>query len=141
MWLTNQTHFTFIQFCLSLIWLETKLDSLVLLPVIIVILLFVSFFYRYFPAFLASPFYCKHQIDILTSGKVFLSDILYNQNAMFYFMEVSTFCKFIVMWFRLSTNLKVEGLKEMIVNQVFISFSVSRTRRNSTYAGVLVNSG
>lgn len=41
----------------------------------------------YFPAFLASPFYCKHQIDILTSGKVFLSDILYNQNAMFYFME------------------------------------------------------
>lgn len=41
----------------------------------------------YFPAFLLSSFYCKHQIDILTSGKVFLSDILYNQNAMFYFME------------------------------------------------------
>lgn len=41
----------------------------------------------YFPAFLASPFYCKHQIDVLTGGKVFLSDILYNQNAMFYFME------------------------------------------------------
>ena len=46
---------------------------------------------RYFPAFLTSSFYCKHQIDILTSGKVFLSDILYNPNAMFYFMEVSGF--------------------------------------------------
>ncbi|CAH3021848.1 unnamed protein product [Porites evermanni] len=41
----------------------------------------------YFPTFLGSSHYCKHQIDILTSGKVFLSDILYNQNAMFYFME------------------------------------------------------
>lgn len=41
----------------------------------------------YFPTFLSSSFYCKHQIDILTSGKVFLSDILYNQNALFYFME------------------------------------------------------
>lgn len=41
----------------------------------------------YFPTFLSSSFYFKHQIDIWTSGKVFLSDILYNQNAMFYFME------------------------------------------------------
>ena len=47
-------------------------------------------FFRYFPTFLGSSHYCKHQIDILTSGKVFLSDILYNQNAMFYFMEVRT---------------------------------------------------
>lgn len=47
-------------------------------------------FFRYFPSFLGSSHYCKHQIDILTSGKVFLSDILYNQNAMFYFMEVRT---------------------------------------------------
>lgn len=41
----------------------------------------------YFPTFLGSSFYFKHQIDILTSGKVFLSDIMYNENAMFYFME------------------------------------------------------
>ena len=53
-------------------------------------------FCRYFPAFLTSSFYCKHQIDVLTSGKVFLSDILYNQNAMFYFMEVSASCKFVI---------------------------------------------
>ncbi|XP_031553364.1 A-kinase anchor protein 10, mitochondrial-like [Actinia tenebrosa] len=41
----------------------------------------------YFPTFIQSTFYFKHQLDILTSNKVFLSDIIYNQHAMFYFME------------------------------------------------------
>ncbi|XP_064647696.1 A-kinase anchor protein 10, mitochondrial-like isoform X2 [Lineus longissimus] len=41
----------------------------------------------YFPDFLRSDFHCKHQIDVLTSGKVYLPDILYNDTAMFYFME------------------------------------------------------
>ncbi|XP_015603187.1 A-kinase anchor protein 10, mitochondrial [Cephus cinctus] len=37
--------------------------------------------------FLRSDFHCKHQIDVLTSGNVQLSDILYNETAFFYFME------------------------------------------------------
>ncbi|XP_048583112.1 A-kinase anchor protein 10, mitochondrial [Nematostella vectensis] len=41
----------------------------------------------YFPAFSQSSWYCKHQIDMLTSGSVFLSDIMYNEHAVFYFME------------------------------------------------------
>ncbi|XP_066995812.2 A-kinase anchor protein 10, mitochondrial [Anabrus simplex] len=42
---------------------------------------------KYFQEFRQSEFYCKHQIDILTSGNVALSDILYNESALFYFME------------------------------------------------------
>ncbi|XP_023930046.1 A-kinase anchor protein 10, mitochondrial-like [Lingula anatina] len=42
---------------------------------------------EYFPEFLRSEFHCKHQIDVLTSGDVYLADILYNDTAMFYFME------------------------------------------------------
>ena len=30
-------------------------------------------------------------MDILTSGQVFLADIMYNDEAMFYFMEVDLF--------------------------------------------------
>lgn len=45
-------------------------------------------FYRYINDFLRSQFYCKHQIDVLTSGNVQLADILYNETAFFYFMEV-----------------------------------------------------
>lgn len=41
----------------------------------------------YFNDFLRSDFHCKHQIDVLTSGNVYLSDILYNETALFYFME------------------------------------------------------
>lgn len=41
----------------------------------------------YFEGFLGSDYYCKFQIDILTSGKVVLEDILYNETALFYFME------------------------------------------------------
>lgn len=47
-----------------------------------------TLFYRYINDFLRSQFYCKHQIDVLTSGNVQLADILYNETAFFYFMEV-----------------------------------------------------
>lgn len=40
-----------------------------------------------FPLFLRSPYNCKHQVDVLTSGNVSLADILYNDSALFYFME------------------------------------------------------
>lgn len=46
------------------------------------------FFRRYINDFLRSEFHCKHQIDVLTSGNVQLTDILYNETAFFYFMEV-----------------------------------------------------
>ncbi|XP_023716120.1 A-kinase anchor protein 10, mitochondrial isoform X2 [Cryptotermes secundus] len=42
---------------------------------------------EYFNDFLRSDFHCKHQIDVLTSGNVALTDILYNETALFYFME------------------------------------------------------
>lgn len=41
----------------------------------------------YYPDFLHSVFHCKHQINVLTSGKVYLADILHNDTAIFYFME------------------------------------------------------
>ncbi|XP_055946404.1 A-kinase anchor protein 10, mitochondrial-like [Argiope bruennichi] len=42
---------------------------------------------EYYPNFLRSSFHCKHQIDVLTSGNVFLADVLYNDSALFFFME------------------------------------------------------
>ncbi|XP_039304616.1 A-kinase anchor protein 10, mitochondrial isoform X2 [Solenopsis invicta] len=42
---------------------------------------------EYINDFLRSEFHCKHQIDVLTSGNVQLTDILYNETAFFYFME------------------------------------------------------
>lgn len=42
---------------------------------------------EYFESFLGSDYFCKYQIDILTSGNVVLEDILYNETALFYFME------------------------------------------------------
>lgn len=42
---------------------------------------------EYFTSFLRSDYFCKHQIDVLTSGNVILEDILYNETALFYFME------------------------------------------------------
>ncbi|KAJ9578104.1 hypothetical protein L9F63_025041 [Diploptera punctata] len=42
---------------------------------------------EYFHDFLRSDFHCKHQIDVLTSGNVVLADILFNETALFYFME------------------------------------------------------
>ncbi|KAG5327703.1 AKA10 protein, partial [Pseudoatta argentina] len=43
---------------------------------------------EYINDFLRSEFHCKHQIDVLTRGNVQLADILYNETAFFYFMEV-----------------------------------------------------
>ncbi|XP_063220784.1 A-kinase anchor protein 10, mitochondrial [Bacillus rossius redtenbacheri] len=42
---------------------------------------------EYFDDFLGSEFHCKHQLDLLTSGEVSLADVLYNDTALFYFME------------------------------------------------------
>lgn len=42
----------------------------------------------YFPDFLQSEFHGKHQIDILTGTEVHLADVLYNEVALGYFMEV-----------------------------------------------------
>lgn len=42
---------------------------------------------QYFADFLQSEYHCQHQIDVLTSTKVFLPDVLYCDSAMFYFME------------------------------------------------------
>ncbi|XP_042890021.1 A-kinase anchor protein 10, mitochondrial-like isoform X1 [Penaeus japonicus] len=42
---------------------------------------------EYLPKFLASDYYLKHQIDVLTSGSVRLADILYSDSAFPYFME------------------------------------------------------
>lgn len=42
---------------------------------------------EYYDGFKLSVYYCKHQVDILTGDKVYLNDILYNQTALFYFME------------------------------------------------------
>ncbi len=50
---------------------------------------FVLLCFRYFQGFLQSEFHCKHQIDILTGSQVHLADMLYNESALFYFMEVS----------------------------------------------------
>lgn len=41
----------------------------------------------YYKDFLNSPFYIKAQIDILTSGSLNLSDIMYNDTLLFYFTE------------------------------------------------------
>ncbi|XP_042908633.1 A-kinase anchor protein 10, mitochondrial [Parasteatoda tepidariorum] len=42
---------------------------------------------EFYPIFLRSSFHCKHQIDVLTSGNVYLADVLYNDSALFFFME------------------------------------------------------
>jgi len=42
---------------------------------------------EYFPDFLKSEFHAKHQVDVLTGGQVYLTDILYNDTALSHFME------------------------------------------------------
>lgn len=44
--------------------------------------------FRYFPEFLSSVYYCKHQVDVLTGGNVSIIDILYNDTALGFFTEV-----------------------------------------------------
>lgn len=41
----------------------------------------------YLEQFLASVFYCKYTVDVLTSDNLTLQDILYNESILFYFME------------------------------------------------------
>ncbi|XP_041348030.1 A-kinase anchor protein 10, mitochondrial-like [Gigantopelta aegis] len=42
---------------------------------------------EYYRGFLDSVFHCKHQVDVLTGGKVYLADFLYSEFALSYFME------------------------------------------------------
>ncbi|XP_068126867.1 A-kinase anchor protein 10, mitochondrial [Hyperolius riggenbachi] len=42
---------------------------------------------EHFPEFLRSQHFCKYQIEVLTSGTVYLSDILFCESALFYFSE------------------------------------------------------
>ncbi|XP_016338063.1 A-kinase anchor protein 10, mitochondrial-like [Sinocyclocheilus anshuiensis] len=41
----------------------------------------------HFSEFLWSHYFCKYQIEVLTSGSVFLADILFCESALFYFSE------------------------------------------------------
>ncbi|XP_016408450.1 A-kinase anchor protein 10, mitochondrial-like [Sinocyclocheilus rhinocerous] len=41
----------------------------------------------HFSEFLRSHYFCKYQIEVLTSGSVFLADILFCESALFYFSE------------------------------------------------------
>jgi len=41
----------------------------------------------YFPDFLESEYHAKHQVDVLTGGTVMATDILFNDIALFHFME------------------------------------------------------
>uniref|UniRef100_A0A665XDF0 RGS domain-containing protein n=1 Tax=Echeneis naucrates TaxID=173247 RepID=A0A665XDF0_ECHNA len=42
---------------------------------------------QHFTEFLRSHHFCKYQIEVLTSGSVFLADILFCESALFYFSE------------------------------------------------------
>ncbi|KAK7488210.1 hypothetical protein BaRGS_00020517 [Batillaria attramentaria] len=42
---------------------------------------------EYHKLFSDSEYHCKHQVHVLTSGRVYLADILYNEHALCYFME------------------------------------------------------
>uniref|UniRef100_A0A4W6EWE2 A-kinase anchoring protein 10 n=1 Tax=Lates calcarifer TaxID=8187 RepID=A0A4W6EWE2_LATCA len=42
---------------------------------------------QHFSGFLRSHHFCKYQIEVLTSGSVFLADILFCESALFYFSE------------------------------------------------------
>ncbi|XP_018104308.1 A-kinase anchor protein 10, mitochondrial isoform X2 [Xenopus laevis] len=42
---------------------------------------------EHFPEFLRSHHFCKYQIEVLTSGTVYLADILFCESALFYFSE------------------------------------------------------
>lgn len=61
---------------------------------------------EYFDAFLGSDYFCKYQIDILTSGNVVLEDILYNETALFYFMEYleQENCRYLLDFWVTATN-------------------------------------
>ncbi len=46
--------------------------------------------HRFYPGFLHSAFLCKYQLDYIASGALNLIDFLLGENALFYFMEVSS---------------------------------------------------
>ena len=47
-----------------------------------------SVMFRYFAGFKQSVYHSKHEIDVLTGSKIYLSDILYDDTAFSYFTEV-----------------------------------------------------
>lgn len=51
---------------------------------------------RHFSEFLRSHHFCKYQIEVLTSGTVYLADILFCESALFYFSEVNSAFPFIL---------------------------------------------
>uniref|UniRef100_A0A8D3CGT8 A kinase (PRKA) anchor protein 10 n=1 Tax=Scophthalmus maximus TaxID=52904 RepID=A0A8D3CGT8_SCOMX len=53
---------------------------------------------QHFIEFLRSHHFCKYQIEVLTSGSVFLADILFCESALFYFSE------FLVKYFSLQAT-------------------------------------
>lgn len=59
-----------------------------LLPFLWPPLMYVLVIPRHFSEFLRSHHFCKYQIEVLTSGTVFLADILFCESALFYFSEV-----------------------------------------------------
>lgn len=78
---------------------------------------------NYFKAFLSSPFYKKYQVDILTSGSLTLEDILYNDMALFYFMEFleqescSTLMEFLMAVMHYSENLEQSEIRDPELEQ------------------------
>ena len=46
---------------------------------------------EYFVEFLHSEFYYRYQLEIITNGKLSITDIIYNDTCLFYFMEVICF--------------------------------------------------
>lgn len=60
-------------------WFNSKLD----------------FLFRYWNAFLCSAWYCRYQIDLLTTKSITLGDILHHETALSYFMQVS---RLFIMW-------------------------------------------
>lgn len=67
-----------------------------------------------YPHFLRSPYHCKHQVDVLTSGSVSLADILYNDSALFYFMEFmeQEQCRHLVDFLLMADNFRSHLLAE-----------------------------
>ncbi|CAL1541144.1 unnamed protein product, partial [Lymnaea stagnalis] len=57
---------------------------------------------EYYQPFKDSEFHCRHQVNVLTTEKLFLPDILFNENALFYlhlqFMEQEGASDLMQMW-------------------------------------------
>lgn len=53
---------------------------------------------EHFTEFLRSHHFCKYQIEVLTSGTVYLADILFNESALFYFSEVRCKIEWEIIW-------------------------------------------